>query len=443
MAGRADSPPHHRVVIVGGGFGGLYCAKALRRAPVDVTLIDRRNFHLFQPLLYQVATGGLSPANIAYPLRAALKRNRRTRVLMAEVVDFDLAARRVLLREGQVDYDTLVVAGGATNHYFGNEHWAETAPGLKTIEDATHMRSRILSAFEIAEREPDPARQRAWLTFVVIGGGPTGVELAGALAEIARDTLRHEFRRIDPGAARILLVEGQSRILTAYPPHLSERAAQSLRRLGVCVRLGAMVHDIRSDHVVLRAGEAIERIDTHTVLWAAGVRAAPLAEALAKAAGAAQDRLGRLIAEPNCTLAHHPNVFVIGDMARCDAADGQPLPGVAPVAMQQGAFVAQVIRARLDRAGDSATADSAARFRYRDRGSMATIGRAAAVADLGWVRFSGYAAWLAWLLLHVAFLIEYQNRVLVLLQWAWNYFTWGRSARLIVDRPDSTAGGAD
>ncbi len=443
MTRPADSLQRHRVVIVGGGFGGLYCAKALRRAPVDVTLIDRRNFHLFQPLLYQVATGGLSPANIAYPLRAALKRHRHTRVLLAEVVDFDLVARRVILRDGHADYDTLVVAAGAANHYFGNEHWAGAAPGLKTIEDATHMRSRILSAFEIAEREPDSVRQRAWLTFVVIGGGPTGVELAGALAEIARDTLRHEFRRIDPGAARILLVEGQARILTSYPPHLSEQAAKSLRRLGVCVRLGAIVHDMGSDHVLLRAGETIERIDARTVLWAAGVRAAPLAEALAKAAGATQDRSGRLITEPDCTLARHPDVFVIGDMARCEAADGQPLPGVAPVAMQQGAFVARVIRSRLDRDGRPPGAGTAERFRYRNRGSMATIGRAAAVADLGWIRFSGYAAWLAWLLLHVAFLIEYQNRALVLLQWAWNYFTWGRSARLIVDRPDSTADAAE
>lgn len=431
-AAQAGSRP--RIVVVGGGFGGLYCAKAMRKLAADITIVDRRNFHLFQPLLYQVATGGLSPANIAYPLRAIVKRRRELRVLLAEVIDFDAEKRKVILRDGELEYDILVVAAGVGNHYFGHADWPAHAQGLKTIEDATRMRSRILGVFEAAEREPDPQRRKEWLTFVIIGGGPTGVELAGTLAEIARATLRDEFRAINPADARILLVEGGDRVLPTYLPELSQRAADSLARLGVTVRCRTMVTDIQADEVTLRVGDETQRLRAGGILWAAGVRATPLADALARATGARQDRMGRIEVDSGCMIPGHSEIFVVGDMARYPGPDGTPLPGVAPVAMQQGAFVARAIRQRL--AGKPTPA-----FRYKDHGSMATIGRAAAVADLGWIRFSGYPAWLAWLLLHVFFLIEFENRVLVMLQWAWNYFTWGRSARLITEPADETSGG--
>jgi len=441
-AGEGACGPLHHVVIVGGGFGGLYAAKRLRDAPVAVTLIDKRNFHLFQPLLYQVATGGLSPANIAYPLRATLKRQRNTRVLLGEVVDFDLGPRRVRLSGGQsVAYDTLILAAGATNHYFGADHWAPVAPGLKTLEDATEMRGRVLRAFEAAERETDPDAVRRWLTFVVIGGGPTGVELAGTLAEIARHTLRREFRNINPARARILLLEGGSRLLAAYTPDLSAAAQRALERLGVTVRTGALVKEISAEEVRLKptgaADAQAERIAARTVLWAAGVRGSPLADKLAHATGAVLDRQGRVVVCGDCTIPRHPEIFVIGDLAcfvsrseRSNPTSGgtdsapTPLPGIAPVAMQQGRYVARLIACRLHGL-------SLRPFEYNDRGMMATIGRAAAVADIRGVRFSGYLAWLAWLFVHIVFLIEFQNRLLVLTQWAWNYFTWNRSARLI------------
>ncbi len=412
------------MVIVGGGFGGLYAALSLGRVPVRVTLLDRRNFHLFQPLLYQVATGALSPANIAAPLRSILRRQRNARVLLAEVTGFDAARRRVLLRDGEVPYDFLIVAAGASHHYFGHPEWAERAPGLKTVEDATEIRRRILLAFEAAEREPAPARRAAWLTFVVVGGGPTGVELAGALAEIARHTLRHDFRTINPAEARILLVEGTERVLPPYPPVLSRKAAESLAHLGVTVVTGAVVTDIQPDRVTLRHGDASEEIAARTLLWAAGVQASPLGKALQEAAGAELDRAGRVVVGPDLTLPGHPEVFVIGDLAHCRQPDGKPLPGVAPVAMQQGRYVAQAIQARL-------RGETVPPFRYRDRGNMATIGRAAAVADLGWVRLSGLFAWLLWLFIHLLYVVEFENRLLVLLQWSWNYLTWNRSARLI------------
>jgi NADH dehydrogenase len=416
--------PSHRVVIVGGGFGGLYTAQALARARVQVTLLDRRNFHLFQPLLYQVATGALSPANIASPLRGVLKRQKNVRVLLAEATGFDLGRRLVLLADGSVPYDTLVVAAGARHHYFGHPEWENYAPGLKTVEDATDIRRRILYAFEAAERTEDPAQRQQWLTFVVVGGGPTGVELAGAIADVAHGTLRGNFRSIDPRAARILLLEAADRILGSYPPKLSAKGTRSLERLGVTVRTGTAVTDVGPGRVAVRAGGQTEVIPTHVILWAAGVDASPLARALAKATGAELDRAGRILVQPDLTLPGHPEVFVLGDMALYPHQTGRPLPGVAPVAMQQGRHVADLIQRRQRGQPDRP-------FHYRDKGSMATIGRAAAVADLGWLRLSGYPAWLAWLFIHILFLIEFENRILVLFQWAWNYVTRNRSARLI------------
>ncbi len=416
--------PSHRVVIVGGGFGGLYTAQALGKARLQVTLLDRRNFHLFQPLLYQVATGGLSPANIASPLRGVLRRQKNTRVLLAEVTGFDLQRRLVLLADGAEPYDALVVAAGARHHYFGHPEWEQYAPGLKTIEDATDIRRRVLYAFEAAERVGDPAERHVWLTFVVVGGGPTGVELAGAVAEVAHATLRGNFRSFDPRTARIILLEAADRILGSYPPKLSAKAVKSLQRLGVTVRTGAAVTDVGPAHVAVRAGGAAEVIPTRTILWGAGVDASPLARTLSAATGAELDRAGRILVQPDLTLPGHPEIFVLGDMALYPHQTGKPLPGVAPVAMQQGQYVADLIQRRL-------RGEPAIPFHYRDRGSMATIGRASAVADLGWVRLSGFLAWLAWLFIHILFLIEFENRMLVLFQWAWNYFTRNRSARLI------------
>jgi NADH dehydrogenase len=414
----------HHVVIIGGGFGGLQATLALRKAPVRVTLLDRRNFHLFQPLLYQVATGQLSPANIAAPLRDVVKRQRNVEVFLAEVVDIDVPGRRVLLSDGQVPYDTLVVAAGARDHYFGHDEWEKMAPGLKSIEDATEIRRRVLLAFEAAEREPDPERQRALLTFIIVGGGPTGVELAGALAELAHHTLRHNFRHFEPSSARILLLEGLDRVLPPYPPRLSAKATASLHRLGITVRTGTIVTEVRPGLVTVRTGGHTEQIGAHTVLWAAGVRASGLAEVLAQAPGVAPDRGGRVPVRPDLTLPGHPEIFVIGDMAACPGPDGKPLPGVAPVAMQQGRYVADLIRRRLQ--GKDGTP-----FRYHDKGKLATIGRNAAVADLGWVRFSGYLAWLTWLFVHLMYLVGFQNRFLVLIQWGWNYITRSRAARLV------------
>jgi len=422
----------HHVVIVGGGFGGLYAAQSLKRAPVRVTLIDRRNFHLFQPLLYQVATGGLSPANIASPLRGILKRQKNVRVLLEEVTGVDAAGRRALTRGGPLAYDTLIVATGVRHNYFGHADWERLAPGLKTVEDATEIRRRILLAFEAAERETDPHQLRAHLTFVIVGAGPTGVELAGALAEIARDTLRHDFRKIDPADARIILLDAADRVLPSYPADLSAKAAASLAGLGVTVRSKALVADITEQEVILRGDGRGERIPARTVLWAAGVQANALGRALADATGATLDRLGRVVVEPDLTIGGHPEIFVLGDLAHFAHQTGQPLPGVAPVAMQQGRYVARQIEARL-------RGRCLPPFCYRDRGSMATIGRAAAVADLGFLRFSGYPAWLIWLFVHLIHLIEFENQVLVLTQWAWNYFTRNRAARLITGEDRSSA----
>jgi NADH dehydrogenase len=419
----------HRVVIVGGGFGGLYAAQALRKARVQVTLIDRRNFHLFQPLLYQVATGGLSPANIASPLRAVLRRHRNATVLLGEVVDFDLDRREVILADGRLGYDSLIVATGASHHYFGHAEWEKYAPGLKTIEDATTIRRRVLTAFEQAERSDDPALQRALLTFVVVGGGPTGVELAGAVGDMAHYTLRGNFRRINPATARIYLVEAGPRILPSYPPDLSARAIRDLERLGVTVMTGTAVTDIAANRVTVRRGEATEVIEAHTVLWGAGVQASPLAKLLADRSGAPIDRAGRVHIGPDCCLPGHPEVFVIGDMAHYMHQTGTPLPGVAQVAMQMGRYAASTIRARVE--GRTPPGP----FHYKDPGSMATIGHAAAVVDMGWLHLKGYIGWWAWLFVHLLYLIAFENRVLVMWQWAWSYFTRGRSARLITGDP--------
>ncbi len=415
----------HRVVIVGGGFGGLYAAQALGRAPVDVTVVDRRNFHLFQPLLYQVATGGLSPGDIASPLRAVLGRQRNAAVLLGEVVDLDPAHRRVVLSDGAVSYDTAIFATGATHHYFGHDEWAPLAPGLKSIEDATEIRRRVLLAFEAAEREPDAARRRAWLTFAIVGAGPTGVELSGALAEIANETLRHDFRHIDPSEASILLIEASDRVLPPYHPDLSDAAARSLERLGVTPLTGATLTALDADGLTLERAGCREHIPARTVMWAAGVQASPLGAVLRARVDATLDRVGRVMVAPDLSIPGHPELFVIGDLAHCAGDDGRPLPGVAPVAMQQGRWVADLVRARC---GGHTPPD---RFRYRDRGSMAVIGRGAAVADVGWLRFGGYPAWLAWLFIHVLYLVEFENRLLVLMQWGWNYLTWNRGARLI------------
>jgi len=414
----------HRVVIIGGGFGGLYAAQALKRAPVRITVVDRRNFHLFQPLLYQVATGGLSPGEIASPLRGVLNRQRNTAVLLAEVIDLDPAAYRVVFSDGEIEYDTLIVAAGATHHYFGHAEWAPLAPGLKTIEDATEIRRRILWAFEAAEREVDPERRAAWLTFVIIGAGPTGVELAGALSEIATHTLARDFRTINPSDARIILIEGAARALPPYSPALSAKAAAALERIGVQLRTGALVTAITPESVTVRAGERSESIATRTVLWAAGVQASPLGNIIAAKTGAQLDRVGRVIVETDCSVPGHPEILVIGDLAHFRHQGGTPLPGVAPVAMQQGRYVAQAIRRRL-------AGRSVGPFHYRDKGSMAVIGRRAAVAKLAGIEFNGTLAWLAWLFIHLMYLVEFDNRVLVLIQWAWNYLTWNRGARLI------------
>lgn len=419
----------HKVVIIGGGFGGLHAAQQLRRADVDVTLLDRRNFHLFQPLLYQVATGTLSPADIASPLRYVLAKQKNARVLLAEATGVDVERRVVRLTSGEVPYDTLILATGASHNYFGHAAWEDVAPGLKTIEDATRIRRRILTAYEAAERATDPAAVAALLTFVVVGGGPTGVELAGALAEISRNTLRGEFRHVDPGLARILLIEGQPRVVGTFAPDLSESTKAALTKLGVEVRTGWSVTELRPGEVVLRQGAAadakVETVATHTVLWAAGVQASPLGRLVAEATGATVDRAGRVVVEADCSVKGHPEIFVIGDLAAYLHQDGQLLPGVAQTAIQQGRYVADLIRARL-----SGRALGRA-FRYRDLGNMATIGRGSAIVQKGRLRMYGFVAWLAWLFVHLMNLVEFENRVLVFLQWAWSFWTWNRSARLI------------
>jgi NADH dehydrogenase len=414
----------HRVVIIGGGFGGLSAALKLKRMPVQVTLIDRRNYHLFQPLLYQVATGSLSPANIAEPLRNILKKHKNTRVLLAEATRIDVDNRRVVLSDGSIDYDTLIVATGSSHQYFGHDEWEKFAPGLKTVEDATDMRRRILLAFEAAEREPDPAKLRAWMTFVIVGGGPTGAELAGALGEIANDTLRLNFRDIDPAQARIILVEGAGRVLPPYPPQLSEAARKMLVRLGVIIRTGAFVTDIQERSVTIREGDRTEEVPTRTILWAAGVLGSPLGRLLCEQVGVPHDKAGRVIVAPDLSVPGHPEIFVIGDLANYSHQTGQPLPGVAQPAIQEGKYVANLLERRL-------RGEQTRPFHYSDKGNLATIGRGAAVADLNGLRLAGFPAWLIWIFIHLLYIVQFQNRLLIMLQWAWLYISYDRSARLI------------
>lgn len=414
----------HHVVIIGGGFGGIQAARALRRANVRITLIDRRNFHLFQPLLYQVATGGLSPANIAAPLRKILSSQRNCHVRLGEVTGIDVADRTVQLGEQSIGYDSLFVAAGAGHSYFGHDDWERWAPGLKTIEDATEIRARILTAFETAETLSDPSEQASWLTFVVVGGGPTGVELAGALAEISRHTLKHDFRAINPASSQVCLIEAGERILPAFPEALSTKAAAALARLGVSVRTRQAVTEINADRVTVNTPAGSETIEARTVLWAAGVKASPLAQLLATATGAAVDRAGRIVVNADLTLPNHPEICVIGDMANYTHGTERPLPGVAPVAMQQGVFVAKLVQARLNN-------DPLPTFVYHDRGNLATIGRSAAVADFGWLWLSGFTAWVLWLVVHLLNIVTFRNRLLVFIQWGWSYLSWDRAARLI------------
>ena len=413
--------PRPHVVILGGGFAGLYAAKALAHAPVRVTVVDRRNHHLFQPMLYQVATAALNPSDIASPIRSVLRRQKNAEVILAEADRISVAERTLHLADGAVlSYDYLIVGTGARHSYFGHDEWEALAPGLKSLEDALEIRRRVLLAFERAEREHDPVRRHAYLTFVVVGGGPTGVEMAGAVAEIRRYALRRDFRHIDPGEATVMLLEGGPRLLPSYPPKLSDKAKQELRRLGVEVRTETLVTDVRPGQV----SAAGWTIPTQTVIWAAGNVASPLLKSL----GAPLDRVGRVLVEPDCTIPGHPEVFVLGDAAAYHHGGSDTLPGICPVAIQMGEYAAKVIvgdvRGRPRRP-----------FHYRDKGQLAVIGRGRAVADIWKLHFGGFVAWLTWIFVHIFFLIGFRNRVMVLLEWAWSYFTFGRGARLITEEP--------
>lgn len=422
--GSSGTTPH--VVIVGGGFAGLDAARALNRQAVDVTVVDRRNHHVFQPLLYQVATAGLSPGDIAAPIRWILRKQQNTRVLLADVQEIRGDTRTLVLDGGEIlHYDYLILAAGASHSYFGHDEWAREAPGLKTLDDALAIRRRMLLAFEEAEREKDPARKRHLLTFAIVGGGPTGVELAGALAEIAHHTLRHEYDAIDPESARIIVIEGGPTILPAFPESLRDSARRALRKLGVEVWENALVTAIEPQQ--LHVGNDV--VKAHTILWAAGVAASRLGASL----GAPIDRAGRVLVEPDLSVPGHPEVFIAGDLARYTHQTGTPLPGVAQVAKQQGTHAARNIVRRTRN-------QPTTQFRYRDPGNMATIGRAAAIADFGWARVSGYLGWLLWLFVHIMFLIGYRNRLSVLMQWSMSYITYQRSVRLITEAGSSERG---
>jgi len=422
---QAEAGPHH-VVIVGGGFGGLYAARALEKAPVRVTLVDRRNFHLFQPLLYQVATGILGPGEITAPLRHILRKQKNATVLLGEVVDVDPANRRVILADGSLDYDTLIVAAGMKNHYYGHERWEESAPGLKTIEDSGWIRQKIFFAFEVAERETDPEKRKAWLTFVVVGSGPTGVELTGMLAEIAKDALKDDFRSFRPEDSEILLVDAAQRVLPSFPEELSEKAQRSLEALGVRIRTGVKVTAIDDEGLTLRGPAVEERIASRTVLWAAGVSGSPLGAKLAEKTEAQLDRMGRIRVAPDLTVPGHPDIFVIGDLAHIAGKDGNPLPGLAPVATQGGRYAARVIGKRLKGEGPPSP------FSYFDKGTMAVIGRHAAVADIGPFHFGGIAAWLMWLFIHLMLLVNFESRLVVFIRWAFSYCTYSRGSRVLL-----------
>ena len=416
----------HRVVILGGGFGGLAAAQKLKRAPVEVTLIDRRNFHLFQPLLYQVATGSLSPGEIAAPLRGVLSRQKNTRVLLGEAVDIDPQAKRVILRDGATfEYDSLIVATGTQTSYYGNDSWREWAPSLKSVEEATAIRHKILYAFERAERATTPEEARAWLTFVIVGAGATGLELSGALAEIANETLRHDFRKIDPQKARIILMEGAPRVLGPFPEDLSAKAEKLVTRLGVEVIKGVMVTNIDAGGVTFKRGDANETLAAKTVLWAGGVMATSFGRKLAERTNSESDRSGRIKVNRDLTVPNFPDIFIIGDLAHALDEKGTSLPGVAQVAMQGGAYAVKVILARLGGKREPPP------FHYFNKGEMAVIGRAAAVANIFGIHVSGLLAWLMWLFIHLIYIVEFQSRILVFIQWGFEYLTFSRGARLI------------
>jgi NADH dehydrogenase len=422
---KVSSSQHlHHVVIIGGGFGGLYAAKTLAKAPVKVTLIDKRNFHLFQPLLYQVATGGLSPNNISSPLRSLLKHHKNIEVLMSEVIQIDAQKQTVKMPYREISYDSLIVATGASNQYFGNDKWAAQAPGLKTVEDALEIRRRILIAFEAAEKEPNPERRKAWLTFVMVGGGAAGVELAGAIAELAHSTLKEDFRNINPSETKIVLIQSPDRLLPTYAPELSDKAKASLESLGVTIWTSTRVIDIEKNLISVRQGENIEKIQTRNVFWTAGMKGSGMAKILATNADAELDKTGRVFVTPKFNVGKHENIYAIGDLVNYSHHDGKPLPGVAPAAMQQGQYVARLIESQIK-------GKTIPPFQYFDWGSLATIGKHAAVADFGFLKLSGFIAWFVWMFIHVFYLLEFDNKVIVTIQWAWSYFTSNRGARLI------------
>lgn len=422
----------HKVVIIGGGFGGLYAAKHLRDKNIDVTLVDRRNHHLFQPLLYQVATGGLSPGDIASPLRAVFKGRDHFHVIQGEVVDIMPDRKEIRLRDRALPYDTLILATGMVNHYFGNDHWRPHATGLKSLEDALEMRRRILNAFEQAELEPDPKKRGAWLNFVIVGAGPTGVELAGALAELANNTMRGDFSNINPADARIILVEGMDRVLGAMSPKNSASAQKSLEELGVEIRLKTMVQDIEEGRILVKTDDTVSEIETKTVLWGAGVKASPLGQVLEEKVGAERNRGGKVIVDRFLRVPSAQDIYVIGDLAAGVDDSGKPLPGMAPVAMQQGRYVARQIRGSL-------RGKKSGPFHYLDKGSLAVIGRNAAVADIRKLKLSGFFAWVIWAFVHIMYLVEFDNRIVVGFQWFWNYLTRKRGARLITETSTKVA----
>ena len=415
-----------KVIIIGGGFGGLFAAQALKSAPVDVTLIDRRNYHLFQPLLYQVATGSLSPGEIAAPLRGVLSRQKNTRVLLGDVEDIDPVAKRVLLADGaSFEYDSLIVATGSQTSYYGHDIWQQWAPGLKSLEEATNIRHKILYAFEVAERIPDPVQRRAWLTFVIVGAGPTGVELAGAIGEIARQTLKNDFRSIDPHDAQIILLDAAPRLLMTFPEDLAQKAERSLAKLGVQAKMESMVKDVDRDGLNIQVNGTIERLSTKTVIWAGGVTVAPLGRTLAKRTGADTDHSGRLKVGPDLTIANFPDIYVIGDLALAAGKNGKPLAGVAQVAMQQGAYAAKAIIRKVKGQAQPEP------FKYFDKGNLAVIGRAAAVANAFGVHLWGLPAWLVWAFIHIMYIVGFQSRIVVFIKWAIQDVTFSRGARLI------------
>ncbi len=417
----------HEVVIVGGGFGGLYAAKALANAKVNVTLIDKRNFHLFQPLLYQVATGTLSPSDISAPLRSVFSKSKNTKVLLGEVNDINPKTQQVMLGDEIVPYDTLIVATGANHSYFGKDNWKEFAPGLKTVEDAIEMRRRIFSAFEAAEKESDPVKRQALLTFVIVGGGPTGVELSGAIAELAYQTLKEDFRNIDTSETKILLLQGGDRILPHIAPELSKVAIESLQKLGVVIHTQTRVTNIENDIVTFKQNGELTEVPSKTILWAAGVQGSALGKILAERTDVECDFSARVIVEPDLTVKDYKNIFVIGDLANFSHQNGKPLPGVAPVAKQQGEYVGKLIKRRLQ-------GHTLPEFKYNDVGSLAMIGQNLAVVDLGFIKLTGFIAWLFWLVIHIYFLIEFDTKLVIVIQWAWNYITRNRRSRLITGK---------